>query len=443
MNSTEKAPYTYTTSESPKKPTGKQNLPPLFDVPVTIWNWHEHSHKLFAFLLTTIPILAIYGVFTTELHYKTLILTIVTYTATGLGITAGYHRLWAHRAYQATTPLKIMLIIMSTAAFQGTIDWWVRDHRSHHRWTDTDKDPYCANRGFFYSHIGWLMVYRGRGKTGFADISDLRADKYIAFQRKYYPYLAIFFGFTLPVIIASLWGDIRGGFYYAVILRMTLVHHATFCVNSLAHILGEDTYDDFHTPRDHWLTAVITFGEGYHNFHHQFPQDYRNAILNYQYDPTKWLIKAFEMVGLAYDLKTFPTNEIKKGYVYMQDKKLTNIKKGLKYGTPIQELPVYTWKEYQTITTTKGKPWILIEGILYDLEGFDHPGGMKYITAGYGKDMTASFNGGVYNHSNGARNLLSMMRVGVLLNGMEVMKDSEEEEKEINALALDSYLKSN
>ncbi|KAL0089519.1 stearoyl-CoA desaturase [Phycomyces blakesleeanus] len=422
----------FTKSESRKAPFPKDQMPPLFDTPTTIHNWYKRVRWVYAIILSVFPFISIYGALTTELHTKTLILGVVTYFLTALGVTAGYHRMWAHRAYQATPLLKLIYAVCGGASSQGSIYWWVRDHRSHHRWTDTDKDPYSAQRGFFYSHIGWLYVDRGKGKTGFADIADLKSDKLIMFQNKYYALFAIVFGFVVPTLIAGYgWNDFRGGFFYASVARTTLLHHATFCVNSLAHYLGDDTFDDHHSPRDSWITALVTMGEGYHNFHHQFPQDYRNAIVFYQYDPTKWLIKFLEFIGMAYDLKTFPTNEIAKGRFQMQEKRIEELRRDIKFPRPIKHLPVYTWKEFQSKVQDDKEAWILIEGVLYDIKGFAHPGGEKYIQASVGKDVTSSFNGGVYSHSNGARNVLSMMRVGVLLNGMEVMSNIEAEVDEL------------
>ncbi|KAF9137379.1 hypothetical protein BG015_002739 [Linnemannia schmuckeri] len=224
----------------------------------------------------------------------------------------------------------------------------------------------------------------------------------------------------VPTLIAGLgWGDYWGGFIYGGIVRQFVVHHATFCVNSLAHWLGDMPFDDRHTPRDHILTALVTLGEGYHNFHHEFPQDYRNAIKFYQYDPTKWLIAFCAFLGLASDLKRFPTNEIKKGQVRMQQQKLDRIKATLIWGTPIDQLPVYTFEEFQAMATEKGQAVTLIEGIIYDLESFvdEHPGGRSLIRSAIGKDATTSFNGGVYDHSNAARHLLERMRVGVVAGG--------------------------
>ncbi|KAI8388844.1 stearoyl-CoA desaturase [Radiomyces spectabilis] len=414
--------YAYTRSESRKEPVLTTNMPPLFDEPTTLTNFHKHVNWPQSILLLSTPLIGLYGAFTTELKTKTLIFSIIYYFVTGLGITAGYHRLWAHRSYQATLPVKWLLCLAGSGAFQGSIRWWSRGHRAHHRWTDSDKDPYAAPRGFFFSHFGWMLVNRPNTRIGYADVADLKADPIIKFQHKYYLFFAFGMAFLFPTLVAGLlWDDFRGGFFYGGVIRLVAIHHATFCVNSLAHFLGEQTFDDFHTPRDHWITALVTCGEGYHNFHHEFPQDYRNAIKFYQYDPTKWLIKGLSLFGLTYDLKKFPSNEIKKGQIQMAEKKLLAEKRQLTYGTPLKDLPIYTWEEFQTLVNKHNKQWILIEGILYDVEHLDHPGGDKYITAGIGKDVTTSFNGGVYNHSNGARNLLTSMRVGVLKNGMELM----------------------
>ncbi|KAI9014494.1 stearoyl-CoA desaturase [Phycomyces nitens] len=424
MSETETLLYKRTQSEAPKPPLPKSALGCMFDEPTTASNWHKHVNWPQSILLLGTPLIGLYGLCTTELQTKTFVWAVIYYFITGLGITAGYHRLWAHRAYCATVPLRLLLCAAGTGAVEGSTYWWSRGHRAHHRWTDTDKDPYCAHRGFFFSHLGWMLVTRPRSRIGYADVADLKADKILNFQHRFYPYLALFMGFIFPTLVAGLgWGDYRGGYFFAGVIRLCVVHHATFCVNSLAHYLGEDTFDDHHTPRDHWITAFATMGEGYHNFHHEFPQDYRNAIVYYQYDPTKWLIIVCSWLGLAYNLKTFPANEVTKGIVQMKEKKILAAKRGLDFGVPIHELPVFTWKEFQNLVVNENKRWTLIEGILYDLEGFDHPGGEKYISNGIGKDMTTAFNGGVYSHSNGARNLLTMMRVGVLKNGMEVMHE--------------------
>ncbi|KAI9274165.1 stearoyl-CoA desaturase [Sporodiniella umbellata] len=429
-----------TKTEGMKGPLPKTQMPPLFDQPVTNKNWYKFVNWPQSILLISTPLIALYGIFTTELTRKTMIWAIVYYFITGLGITAGYHRMWAHRAYRGSPILRWFFSFAGAGAVEGSAYWWSRGHRAHHRWTDTDKDPYSAHRGFFFSHFGWMLVNRPKNRIGFADVADLKVDPIVAFQHNYYPYFALGMGFLFPTLIAGLgWGDFRGGFFYSGVARLVFVHHATFCVNSLAHYLGEASFDDHNTPRDHWVTAFATLGEGYHNFHHQFPQDYRNAIKYTQYDPTKWLIIVLSWFGLAYELKEFPANEVNKGIIFMKEKKIKAEKAKLNYGTPLKDLPVYTWDEFQSLVLNENKKWILMEGVLYDVKNFmrEHPGGVKYLSTAIGKDMTTAFNGGIYNHSNGARNLLTQFRVGVLLNGMQVMTDAD---VETEAQAYDSSL---
>jgi len=221
-------------------------------------------------------------------------------------------------------------------------------------------------------------------------------------------------GFAFPSLVAGiLWGDWVGGFFYAGVARLVLVHHATFLVNSLAHFWGTASYADDHTPRDSILTAVLTFGEGYHNFHHEFPHDYRNAVKFYQYDPTKWFIKLMSCLGLAYELKKFPENEIRKGRLQMRQKVLDRMKEKVHWGNAPEELPLIT-PDVLSDLIAEGNKLVIIGGLVHDVSQFsvDHPGGRALLETYIGKDATTQFNGGVYNHSNAARNLLSQMRVG-------------------------------
>lgn len=185
------------------------------------------------------PVLALYGILTTSCYWQTVVFSFLYYAFTGLGITAGYHRYWAHRAYDASLPVQIMLMLAGAGSVQGSIRWWCRDHRAHHRFTDTSKDPYNAKEGFFHSHLGWMLVKQDPKKIGRADIGDLNKDPIVRFQHKFYIPVALTMAFILPSIIAGyFWGDYRGGFFFAGILRLVFVHHSTFFVNSLA-ILGE------------------------------------------------------------------------------------------------------------------------------------------------------------------------------------------------------------
>ncbi|KAF9271182.1 hypothetical protein BGZ74_006381, partial [Mortierella antarctica] len=193
-----------------------------------------------------------------------------------------------------------------------------------------------------------MLVKRPNWKIGHADVDDLTKSKLIQWQHKNYLLLMTLMGMVLPTVVAGVgWGDWWGGFFFAAMLRLVFVHHATFCVNSLAHWLGDSPFDDRHTPRDHFITAFLSLGEGYHNFHHQFPQDYRNAIRFYQYDPTKWLIATCAFFGLASHLKTFPENEVRKGQLQMIEKRAMDKKTKLQWGTPIADLPILSFEEFQ------------------------------------------------------------------------------------------------
>jgi stearoyl-CoA desaturase (delta-9 desaturase) len=170
------------------------------------------------------------------------------YLASGLGITAGVHRLWSHRAYKAKWPLRFMLMIFNSIAFQDCVLHWARDHRVHHKYSDTDADPHNATRGFIYSHCGWLMVkkhqeVKAAGKR--VDIDDLKADPILRFQMKYYMTLMPLCCFILPTIIPMyFWNEtFVNSWFIPTCFRYAFVLNATWCVNSLAHIIGHKPYD--------------------------------------------------------------------------------------------------------------------------------------------------------------------------------------------------------
>ncbi|KAF5367474.1 hypothetical protein D9758_003688 [Tetrapyrgos nigripes] len=395
-----------------------KNTKPL--PPVTWSNLHNEINWLSTFFLTVPPLVGTIGACFVTLRWETFVWSVTYYFLTGLGITAGYHRLWAHRSYNASLPAQYALAVLGAGSLQGSIKWWSRGHRAHHRYTDTDLDPYNAHKGFWYSHLGWMLI-KPRRKPGVADVSDLSKNPVVKWQHKHYLALVLIMGFILPSVVAWLgWGDAKGGFIYAGVLRLVFVHHSTFCVNSLAHWLGETPFDDKHTPRDHMITAFVTIGEGYHNFHHQFPMDYRNAIKWYQYDPTKWTIWALSRLGLASHLKAsrvFPDNEVRKGQLTMQLKRLRETQEKLAWPSDSNDLPVISWDSFQEQSLKR--PLILISGFIHDVSNFieEHPGGAHLLIKFIGKDATTAFFGGVYDHSNAAHNLLAMKRVGVLHGG--------------------------
>jgi stearoyl-CoA desaturase (delta-9 desaturase) len=161
---------------------------------------------------------------------------------------------------------------------------------------------------------GWIFEKPYYPKLKFIDISDLMSDPIVVFQHKFYPLLAITSGLVLPTLVAWVfWNDPIGGYLYGGIIARLLTWHATFCINSFAHWIGEQHFSKETTAKGNFLLALFTVGEGYHNFHHEFPKDYRNGIHWNDFDPTKWCIWVASRFGLAYDLHEYEKDDIKKG----------------------------------------------------------------------------------------------------------------------------------
>ncbi|MBY8964629.1 fatty acid desaturase [Algiphilus sp.] len=238
---------------------------------------------------------------------------------TGISITAGYHRYWAHRSYRARAPLRWFLMLFGGMALQNSILVWASMHRVHHRHVDdTESDPYSIKRGFWFAHMGWMLRDYPSGDIDTSGARDLESDPLVAFQHRYYVPLAVGMNLLVPGLIGALHGDIIGGLLIAGALRLVLVHQITFFINSLAHYWGKRPFTRANTARDNGVIALLTFGEGYHNFHHLFQWDYRNGIRWWQFDPTKWLIAGAARVGLASDLKRVPEFKIQRALLETQ-----------------------------------------------------------------------------------------------------------------------------
>lgn len=227
-----------------------------------------------------------------------------------LSTTAGYHRLFAHRSYKASAGLRMFYLLFGAASGQGPILVWASDHRTHHVRTDTDDDPHNIRRGFWWAHVGWLL-YRSP-PPDLRNVRDLREDRWVLAQRRFYVPLLVGMGFGLPTLIAASWGDPVGGLLMAGFLRLAVQYQATFCINSVAHRFGRRPYSKASSARDSALAAILTFGEGYHNYHHRFPADYRNGVRAHHFDPTKWWIWTAWKAGLASNLRRVPTHVIRR-----------------------------------------------------------------------------------------------------------------------------------
>ncbi|MCZ6830910.1 MAG: fatty acid desaturase [Gammaproteobacteria bacterium] len=239
----------------------------------------------------------------------------------GLSITAGYHRLWAHRAYRAHPGLKLFFALWGAGALQNSTLVWVSDHRRHHRHVDdADLDPYAASRGLWFSHMGWMLRRYKSNEEDFSNAGDLQQDPIVVWQHRHYVLLTTGMNAGLPLAIGWWAGDIIGSLLLIGLLRLVVNHHVTFFINSLAHYWGSQPYSDENSSRDNHLLAFLTYGEGYHNFHHIFQSDYRNGVRWYQWDPSKWLIGACRWLGLAHDLKRIPGFKIQRALLGMQFK---------------------------------------------------------------------------------------------------------------------------
>ena len=229
-----------------------------------------------------------------------------------ISITAGYHRLWSHHAYEAHGLVKIMLMLGGTFATQNSILHWSSDHRMHHRHVDdNDKDPYSAQRGFWYSHIGWMLRdYGTYYDPEYKNCPDLKKDPVVMWQHRHYLPLVLGLNFGIPLLLGFWHGDIVGMLLLAGVARLVISHHFTFFINSLAHIWGSQPYSDTNSSKDNGFIAYLTMGEGYHNYHHSFQRDYRNGIRWWQFDPTKWLIRSLAFFGLAKNLYRTPLARI-------------------------------------------------------------------------------------------------------------------------------------
>jgi len=241
------------------------------------------------------------------------------YFATGFGITLGYHRLFSHLSFKAKWPVKLFVLLFGAASFENSALDWTADHRIHHKHVDEDEDPYDISKGFFYAHIGWLL-FRLKPKPPVTNVKDLEADPLVMWQHRYVQWIGFVVGFVTPTALgygyavlngfANPWMTAAACFLIAGLLRTVVVQQGTFCINSLCHMIGRQPYSTTHSARDSGVVALLTFGEGYHNYHHEFQHDYRNGVKAWQYDPTKWIIWTLSKLGLTEDLRRVPDSRI-------------------------------------------------------------------------------------------------------------------------------------
>ncbi len=239
-------------------------------------------------------------------------LALFLFIACGMSITLGYHRHFAHLSFKTSWPVRLATLLFGAAAMQASALTWVADHRRHHKHVDDTDDPYNITKGFWHAHIGWIM-FKIRFGCDLDNARDLQADRMVMWQHRWWSQIGLLVGFGIPTLVGYLLDGPVGaaaGLLVGGVARLVAVHHTTFFINSLCHTLGKQPYSTRCTARDSWIMALLTFGEGYHNFHHEFQHDYRNGVKAWQFDPTKWAVWVLNKLGLATELRRVPDEQI-------------------------------------------------------------------------------------------------------------------------------------
>lgn len=244
-----------------------------------------------------------------ELKYQTYLYFFIVTCLCNLSVTIGVHRLWSHRSFKCNRMLKLVLMFFYTMAGQSSIFHWVQIHRVHHKFSETLKDPLDVNRGFFFAHVGWYCLsYHPECEEEMKriDLSDIKSDKDIMFQYKYY---GILFGFinVLSVLLPwYFWNEsLIIAFWSCFVSRFAINFTQLNFTNSANHFIGKRPYDKAQSARDNIACTLFSFGEGYHNYHHVFPYDYRTGEFGDigHYNLSAVLIDFFASMGWAYDRK--------------------------------------------------------------------------------------------------------------------------------------------
>jgi stearoyl-CoA desaturase (delta-9 desaturase) len=280
---------------------------------------NETRDRIITGVVTALPILllvvAAWQVWDEALHWRDLAIFGVIYVVTGLGITVGFHRLLTHRSFKTGPAVRAILAALGSAAIEGPVISWVADHRKHHTFSDEEGDPHSPHvghgggwrgtlRGLLHAHVGWLFVHTERGsKRRFAP--DLLADPVVRFIDRTFVLwavvgLAIPFGLGVALggtLVAGLTGLLWGG-----AVRMFVVHHVTYSINSICHVFGRRPFDTDDESRNVFWLALPTFGEAWHNNHHAFPTSAVHGLRRWELDPSALVIRALEKLGLAWDV---------------------------------------------------------------------------------------------------------------------------------------------
>ncbi len=259
--------------------------------------------------------LAIYSLWGSAISARDLTLMLCFYAFTGIGITVGYHRLFTHRSFRAIKPLRVMLGVAGSMAVEGSVISWVATHRRHHAYADDFGDPHSPHLaqasglrgvllGLWHAHIGWLFAKEQSDNGEWAP--DLIEDRAIARIDRSFGWLTLA-TFLLPALLGGLiarsWGGMLSGFLWGGVVRIFLLHHVTWSINSICHFYGREAYQVRDESRNVWPLSIASFGESWHNNHHAFPWSARLGLRAWQIDPGWYVIRALKLVRAVRNVK--------------------------------------------------------------------------------------------------------------------------------------------
>jgi len=294
-------------------------------VPTTETPLIEETHervsmvaRVGTFIAITVPLLAVvaapYFMWGWGFGWVDLGLLVGMYLLTAIGITVGFHRLFVHRSFETYAPIKFVLAFLGSMAVQGSILRWAAQHRRHHQHSDTPDDPHTPHhgghglfgfiRGFWHAHIGWMFKPDATGLERY--VKDLRASRTIRVASALFP-VWILLGLLIPVVLGGLitgtWAGVWTGLIWGGLVRVFLVHHVTWSVNSACHLWGMRPYQSNDESRNNFVFGVLAMGEGWHNTHHAFPTSARHGLRWWQIDMSYWIIRILAITRLAWNVK--------------------------------------------------------------------------------------------------------------------------------------------
>lgn len=298
----------------------------LQDIPRTrLW---ARLEQVALAVFIAVPLLAVlasgFVLWGNGLSWRDVVISTVFYAVSGHGITVGFHRYFTHGSFKATRPLRIALAVAGSLAVEGPVTRWVADHRRHHAYSDKEGDPHSPWRygtrfgalckGLWHAHIGWLFDLEQTDQRRFAP--DLLADKDVRLVNRLFPVWVVV-SLGLPALIGAAWAGLAGdnvsagalsAFFWGSVIRIAVLHHATWSINSICHAVGEQPFETRDQSRNVWPLALISMGESWHNLHHADPTSARHGVDRGQVDTSATVIKGLEKLGWATDVR-WPTPE--------------------------------------------------------------------------------------------------------------------------------------